>query len=64
TSRFWGEPQQLAIEAGEQYQQGDLGQDLPNLIQLPVYGSPPSHETEDTRGSSSSSLDVCGGSCN
>ncbi|XLR19053.1 hypothetical protein S83_046965 [Arachis hypogaea] len=60
---FGGEPQQIAIEAGEQHQQGDLGQDLPNLIQLPVYGSPPSHETEDTRGSLSSSLDVRGGSC-
>ncbi|QHO28520.1 uncharacterized protein DS421_7g217390 [Arachis hypogaea] len=63
--QIWGgEPQQLAIEAGEQHQQGDLGQDLPNPIQLPRYGSPPSHETEDTRGSSSTSLDVRGGSSN
>ncbi|XP_020972833.1 uncharacterized protein LOC110269383 [Arachis ipaensis] len=61
---FGGEPQQLAIEAGEQHQEGDLGQDLPNPIQLPVYGSPPSHETEDTHGSSSNSLDVRGGSSN
>ncbi|XLR61404.1 hypothetical protein S83_012076, partial [Arachis hypogaea] len=61
---FWGEPQQLAIEAGEQHQQGRLGQDLPHPIQPLVYGSPPSHEIEDTRGSLSTSLDVRNGNGN